>query len=188
MLDLISSFKVLKGFPVAKTKTVKSQKDLTGIKFPYFMKASISGHKLEKKAVARINNLDEAKKFFSHLEKNFRGSDVIIQEEIDGIEMVIGLKEDKVFGKLLLVGFGGSNIEILKDIAFRALPLSKEDIKSAVVGLRLYPSLYKRKKYATSKFIDLAYKVSRLPVKEMDLNPVVLTEKNAVIVDARIEN
>ena len=43
------------------------------------------------------------------------------------------------------------------------------------------------KQYAIDKFIDLAYEVTKLPFKELDLNPVILTEKDAVIVDARGE-
>lgn len=115
---------------------------------------------------------------------------IVIQEAKDGKEMIIGIKDDKVFGKLLLVGFGGINAEVLKDVSFRALPVDKEEIKKMLEELKLYPSLVTRKKYAVDKFISMIEEVSKIAVKqkimEMDLNPVILDEKDAYIVDARI--
>ena len=91
----------------------------------------------------------------------------------------------------MLVGFGGINAEVLKDVSFRALPVDKEEIKKMVEELKLFPTLITRKKYAVDKFVDLIEKVGELAIKskiqKMDLNPVILTEKDAWIVDARIE-
>lgn len=186
MKTLLETFKLLKGMPMAKTIIVKSEADLEKIPFPYYMKASIAEHKLEKKAVSRIENLEEAKKFYLHLQKHFQKMPVVIQEQIAGIEMFIGLKQDNVFNKLISIGFGGSNIEVIKDIEFRALPVSRDEISKALLELRLYETLHKRRSYAIEKFIDLAYKVSKLNLRELDLNPVILTEDNAYIVDARM--
>lgn len=186
MKPLLESFEKLKNLPIAKTKIVKKEDDLCLIQFPYYMKASIAEHKLEKKAVLRIENLEEAKNNFQRLIKQFPKTPIIIQEQAVGTEMIIGLKQDKVFGKLLLIGFGGTNAEILKDVQFLATPISKDEIKQALEHLKLYPLLYKRKQYAIDKFIDLAFKVSQLNINELDLNPVILNEDKAVIVDARM--
>ena len=185
MKTILECFEKMKKLPLVKTIEIKSEKDLVKIEFPYYMKSSLAEHKLEKKAVIKIENLKEAESNYKRLKKDFPKSPVLIQEEITGTEMIIGLKEDKTFGKLLLVGFGGTNAEILKDVGFRALPVSKQEILEAVSQLKLYSSLYKRKKYAIDKFVSLAYEVSKLPFKELDLNPVILTEDKAVIVDAR---
>jgi hypothetical protein len=53
--------------------------------------------------------------------------------------------------------------------------------------LKFYSSLVSRKKYAIDKFIEIAYAVSKLGIKELDLNPVILNEEEAIIVDARLE-
>jgi hypothetical protein len=188
MKDLIESFEILKKFPIAKTKIIEKESDLECLPFPYFMKVSIPEHKTEKKALLKCNNISEAKTSFSCLRKKFSSEKIVIQEAIDGVEMIIGLKEDPVFDKILLIGFGGTFVETLKDIQFRVTPISKDEIKKALESLKLYPSLFKRKKYAIDKFIDLAYNVSKIDLKELDLNPVILTEKSAVIVDARLEN
>jgi acetate---CoA ligase (ADP-forming) len=187
MKTLLECFDRLKKLPIAKTVEIKSESDLTKIPFPYYMKASIAEHKLEKKAVLRIENEKIAKFTYDSLKKQFPKTPIIIMEQIVGIEMILGLKEDNVFGKLLLLGFGGTNAEVLKDVGFRAIPVNREEIAKALSQLKLYPTLYKRKKYAIEKFVDLAYEVSKQNFKELDLNPVILTEDKAVIVDARGE-
>ncbi len=187
MKTLLESFKILRGLPIAKTIIVKNEKNLENMNFPYYMKASIAEHKLEKNAVVKINNLNEAIGNYKRLKKQFPRNPIVIQENVNGIEMIIGIKQDDVFGKLLLIGFGGTNAEVLKDMQFLSIPASKNEIKIATERLKLYPALYKRKKYAVDKFIELAFKVSKLNVKEMDLNPVILNEKGAKIVDSRIE-
>jgi len=187
MKTLLECFEKLKNLPIAKTIPIKFENDLTRISFPYYMKVSLSEHKIEKKAVLRIENIEEAKINYNRLKKQFPKIPIVIQEQVIGIEMILGLKEDRVFGKLLLIGFGGTNAEILKDVEFRAIPLNREDILKAISQLKLYASLYQRKKYAINKFVDLAYEVSKLNFKELDLNPVILTEEKAVIVDARGE-
>lgn len=188
MKNLLESFDRLKNLPIAKTIKVKKESDLDKLDFPYYMKVSLSEHKLEKKAVLECVNEAQAKNNFSFLQKKFNNNDIVIQEQIIGTEMIIGLKQDSVFQKLLLIGFGGTNAEILKDIQFLATPVSKKDILSALERLKLYPTLYMRKKHAIDKFIDLAYKVSLLDIKELDLNPVILNEEKAVIVDARMDD
>lgn len=185
MKTLLECFEKMKYLPLAKTLLIKSEGDLTKINFPYYMKVSIAEHKLEKKAVLRIENINQAKSEYNRLKKEFPNNPIIIQEQIIGIEMILGLKKDEVFEKLLLIGFGGTNTEILKDVTFLSIPVSKQEIKNALESLKLYPSLFKRQKYAIDSFINLALEVSKLDFDELDLNPVILTEKNAFIVDAR---
>lgn len=186
MLNLTESFNFLKKLPIVKYKVISSESEMD-FDFPFWMKADISGHKTEEKAVLKCRNKKEAEENFKILKKRFPGEKIIIQENIDGIEIIIGLKEDKIFGKLILIGFGGTNAEIIKDISFRALPIDKKEILKMIQELKLYPSLITRKKYAVDSLISLAEKVSWLDVKELDLNPVILNEKEAVIVDARIK-
>lgn len=186
MLTPIESFKMLKGFPLARWKIVKSEPDLD-FQFPFWLKADISGHKIEEKAVLKCRDKDEAQKNLAFLRKKFPASSILIQEQVEGIEMILGVKEDKVFSKLLMIGFGGTFTEVIKDTSFRALPVNKAEIESMLKELKLYPTLINRKKFALDKLISLAEKVSRLEIKEADFNPVILNEKEAVIVDARIE-
>jgi len=187
MLDLIESFKLLKKLPVAEYKIV-SEKDLE-FEYPAFMKISTGEHKTELGGVKKCINKEDALQNYKEMRKKFKGK-IVLQRAAEGKEMIIGIKEDAVFGKLLLVGFGGTDAEILRDISFRALPVDKQEIEKMIKELKMYPVLVTRKKYAVDKFIDLAEQVSeiaeKLKIVEMDLNPVILTETQAVIVDARV--
>ena len=187
MLSLIDPFEKLNGFPLAKYLVIKSELDLNKLEFPYWLKADIEGHKTEQKAVIKARNLEEAKSSLKELRKSFPTQKILAQEDKEGISIILGLKEDKVFGKLLLIGFGGTFTEIVKDISFRALPANKKDIEEMIKQLKLYNVLISRKKYAVDKLISLAEKLSKQEFKEADLNPVILTDKDAFIVDARLE-
>lgn len=187
MKNLLESFKILGNRNLAEYTIVKSEKDLENLEFPYYIKISSGEHKTEKKAVMKCRNLEEAKKNLIFLKKNFK-EDIVIQEAIDGVEMIIGLKEDRVFGRLILIGFGGTFVEVMKDVSFRALPVDKNEIEKMLSELKFYGVLTKRKKYAVEEFINLVERTAKLNVKEMDLNPVILNEKGAFIVDARINS
>lgn len=194
MKGVIESFEFLKGVPMAKYFVVKSQKDLEKIPFPDYLKVDVSGHKTEMGAVVRCENLKDAKKTFAVMKKKFKDKEIIVQETCRGIEMIVGVKEDVVFGKMLVVGFGGIFAELKKDVSFRALPVSRSEIKNMVSELKGVDVLNARgKKYPVEKFYTLVEMVAHLAekkdVKELDLNPVILCEDCdcAKVVDARIE-
>lgn len=187
MLNVIDSFQALKGFPIAKWTVIKNEADLKNLDFPCWLKVNISEHKLEQKAVVQVTNVSEAESSLKNLRKKFPTETIIAQESVNGIEMILGIKEDKAFGKLLMIGFGGTFTEIVKDVSFRAIPVDKKEIEASLKELKMYPVLVSRKKYAIDKLISIAEKISKLDIKEADINPVILNEKEAVIVDARIQ-
>ncbi len=193
MKGVIESFEFLKGVPLANFVVVKSLKDLEKMPFPYYLKADVSGHKTEMKAVIRCDNLKEARKNFILLKKKFGRKMIIAQETCHGLEMIVGIKEDVVFGKMLLVGFGGIFTEMKKDVSFRALPVSRSEIKKMISELKGVDVLSARgKNYPIEKFYTIVEMIAHLAekkdVKEMDLNPVILCEDCdcAKIVDARV--
>jgi hypothetical protein len=189
MLELKKSLQILRHLPMAKYILVRDEKDLEKMNFPYFMKANVSLHKTEIGGVKKINDLSEARERYKRMKKI---GEVIIQQNVEGIEMIIGVKEEKVFGKTIMVGFGGIYAEVNKDVSFRALPITRKDAESMIDELRNKKVLDSRgKKYATQKFVTLIEKIGflaeKLHIKELDLNPIILNEKEAIIVDARIE-
>jgi hypothetical protein len=191
MLNLKESMNMLKGLPVAEWKVAFSEDDLNHFSFPYYMKANISAHKTEEGAVYRCDDIVSAKTYFKKLRKKF-SDEIILQKNFEGIEMIVGIKDDKVFGKLLVVGFGGIFTEVNKDVSFRALPVSRADVMSMIKELRGYGIFSARgKKYDIEKFATFVEKVAYLgekfDIKELDLNPVILGERDLRVVDARIE-
>ena len=111
-----------------------------------------------------------------------------------GLEVIIGTKIDDQFGPIIMFGLGGVMVEILKDVAFRVLPISEwsarrmmADIKAAPIldGARGEPPYDKKALKATllmcSELIE-----SYPEIREMDMNPIIVYEKGINIVDARI--
>ncbi|MCG6906247.1 MAG: acetate--CoA ligase family protein, partial [Desulfobacteraceae bacterium] len=111
-----------------------------------------------------------------------------------GMEVIIGTKRDDQFGPVIMFGLGGVLVEILKDVAFRVLPISHlsaekmiEEIKSAPLlnGFRGMPVC--DKKALRKLLVKCSEIVEAYPdIQEMDLNPVISHEKGLSIVDARI--
>jgi acyl-CoA synthetase (NDP forming) len=112
----------------------------------------------------------------------------------DGVEMIIGTKIDDQFGPVIMFGLGGILVEVVKDVSFRVLPLSKiaarhmiEEIKSSPIlnGVRGRPPVDK------DAIVTLLLTVSEIieaypQIQEMDLNPVIGHEDGVSVVDARI--
>jgi len=192
MRSVIGSFEVLRSLPMARFRVVAKCEDLKTFGFPCYLKADVAGHKSEIRAVVRCDDLKDAKKKLEKIHKNFPKNKIIVQENSEGIEMIVGLKTDAVFGKLLVVGFGGIFTEVKRDVSFRALPVSKSDVVSMIKDLKGFDIFSARgKKYNLEKFIGFirktAYLGNQLNVKELDLNPVIVGEKDVKLVDARIE-
>jgi hypothetical protein len=190
MKGVIESFELLQGIPLAHWGIVGGPDDLSQFGFPCFLKVDLGEHKTEKGAVLKCNDLEGARANLLKLHKNFPKERIIVQESVDGIEMIVGMKEDKVFGRLLVLGFGGIFAEVRRDVSFRALPVSRKDIIEMfkdLEGIGVFNS--RSKKYDLDKFYTLVEKVAYLgdkkKVVEMDLNPVVVGEKRSVVVDAR---
>ena len=111
-----------------------------------------------------------------------------------GVEVIVGVSEDTQFGPVLMFGLGGVLVEILKDVAFRIVPLTRRDVGEMVREIKGYPLL---EGYRGQEAVDVAeleemiIKVSNFveknpDVEELDLNPVFAYSDSAVAVDARV--
>ena len=111
-----------------------------------------------------------------------------------GVETIVGATTDNSFGKVLMFGLGGIYVEVLKDVAFRVAPVSKNEISKMVREISSYPLLLGvrgESKKDVDSVIDAIYRigilVSRFPeISELDINPLVVYEKGAKVLDARI--
>jgi acyl-CoA synthetase (NDP forming) len=111
-----------------------------------------------------------------------------------GVEVIIGMSKDAQFGPVLMFGLGGIFVEILKDVAFRIVPLEKRDAAEMVHEIKGFPLL---QGYRGSEPVDIVnlenilLKVSEFvektpEIKELDLNPIFAYKDGAVAVDARV--
>ncbi len=111
-----------------------------------------------------------------------------------GVEVIIGTKIDDQFGPIIMYGLGGVMVEILKDISFRVLPISRLSAKRMILETKSAPILggIRGTQACDQKaLISLLLQVSDIieaypDIQEMDLNPVIVHEKGLSIVDARI--
>jgi acetate---CoA ligase (ADP-forming) subunit beta len=111
-----------------------------------------------------------------------------------GTEVIIGMTKDAQFGPVLMFGLGGVLVEVLKDVSFRVVPLSKRDAHEMIREIKGYPLLegYRGQEAADISFLeDVLVKLSgfidRHPeIQELDLNPVFAYKDGAIAVDARV--
>ncbi len=111
-----------------------------------------------------------------------------------GLEVTIGTKTDPQFGPVIMFGIGGILVEVVRDVVFRVLPISRfaakqmlSTIRTAAIldGVRGQPPVDRE------ALVDLLMKVSGVveaypAIQEMDLNPVIAYPDGLAVVDARI--
>jgi acyl-CoA synthetase (NDP forming) len=93
-----------------------------------------------------------------------------------------------------MFGLGGTSVEILKDVAFRMTPLTRQDAKEMIRQIKGYPLLegYRGQapvdiEYLEEVLMKLSAFIEENPeIMEMDINPILAYKKGAVAVDARI--
>jgi acyl-CoA synthetase (NDP forming) len=111
-----------------------------------------------------------------------------------GLELVMGMIRDPQFGPMLMFGLGGTSVEILRDVAFRMTPLTRQDAKDIIRQIRGYRLLEGYRghppvdvEYLEEMLMKLSTFIEENPeIKEMDINPILAYKKGAVAVDARI--
>ena len=112
----------------------------------------------------------------------------------DAVELILGIKKDAIFGTVLLVGMGGITAELFGDKALGFPPLNERLARHMLESLRIYPLL---KGYRGSQpkntdkliqvLIRLSYLAADFPeIKELDINPLLVTSEEVIAVDARI--
>jgi acetyl-CoA synthetase (ADP-forming) len=120
---------------------------------------------------------------------------VLVQEMAPpSTEVIVGAIKDPQFGHALMFGLGGVFVEVLKDVTFRIVPINEEEAREMIGEVKAYPLLkgYRGMPQADIEaIVQILLKTSRLvsehpEIKELDLNPIMVYEKGAKTVDARI--
>ena len=119
---------------------------------------------------------------------------IMVQPMLKGTELFIGAKYEEKFGHVVLCGLGGIFVEVLKDVSSGLAPLSYEEAYSMIHSLRAYKIIQGtrgQKGVNEDKFAEIIVRLSTLlrfatEIKEMDINPLLATEKAVIAVDARI--
>jgi acyl-CoA synthetase (NDP forming) len=120
---------------------------------------------------------------------------VLVEEMMSGAELIVGAKIDYQFGPVILLGIGGTGVEIYRDITMRMAPLRERDVDSMVKGLKANQLLegYRGSepinlRELTRLLITFSHLVMDLEefIDSIDLNPVFCSSSTCVVADARI--
>ena len=112
----------------------------------------------------------------------------------EGVELIVGVVNDRSFGPVLACGAGGTTAELIKDVAVRITPVTDLDAKEMLRSLQTFPMLVG---YRGAPSCDLAavedvlLRVGAMvdahpEIAELDCNPLVVSPEGAMIVDARV--
>lgn len=157
-------------------------------------------HKSEMKAVyINITDNNKLRQTLSEMQKMLNSKSIknytfLIQKQIKGIEIVVGSKKDPQFGQMIMAGMGGVFIELYKDVSFRIAPINKNEalkMLQETKAIRLLEGFRGDTKKATDKLCSIIENTSKLifnepQIAELDFNPIIVDEKEASVVDARI--
>jgi acetyl-CoA synthetase (ADP-forming) len=197
------------GIPVTKFKVAKTEaealKSADEIGYPVVLKV-VSPDIIHKTDVGGIMlNLEDAgalqkayKQLQENIKKHSKGARIVgtlVQEMAPpSTEIIVGAIKDPQFGPAVMFGLGGIFVEVLKDVTFRILPLTEDEASEMITEVKAYPLLkgYRNTPPADlDAIVKILLSASKLvmehrEIKELDLNPVLVYEKGAKTVDARI--
>lgn len=128
--------------------------------------------------------------------KALEGCDqVLVEEMVSGLEIIVGAKNDFQFGPVVVLGLGGTSVEIYNDTAIRMAPIQPDDVVAMVDSLvagQIFKGYRNKPGVNMEVLIPFMVKFSDLVMdlepwfESMDLNPVICTPSRCVIADARM--
>lgn len=119
----------------------------------------------------------------------------LVTRQVDNaLEVIIGSIVDRQFGPVVMFGLGGIFVEVFNDVAFGIAPLKRFEAQNMVKSIKGYPLLKGirgQKAKDEEALVELLLKISELvwqekEIRELDLNPVFVTEKGVQIGDVRL--
>jgi acetyl-CoA synthetase (ADP-forming) len=187
------------GIPTTDFQVVRKYEDIDQkkLKFPAVLKVCSPTilHKTDVGGVVLDISKDQLEAEFAKMRDKFPKEEILVESHQDRrVEVIIGLINDPTFGLTIMFGLGGIYTEVYKDVTFRIVPIKKEDAEEMLKEIKAAPILegFRKIKVDRDAIITTLMKVSALGEKyadkidQMDLNPVFVKEKGAVVVDAKL--
>ena len=174
------------------------------IGYPIVMKVSSPdiAHKTDVGGVITgISNDRAAKNAFDQIYANInkrmpraRIGGVIIEEMVQGVEVIVGVTCDPQFGPFVTFGLGGLYVEVLKDVSHRLAPITVAEAKRMIAEVKSYPILLGtrgRKALDINAVADTIVRVSQISqdfeeIQEIEINPLMVQEDGCIAVDALV--
>lgn len=192
----------LAGLPVPRFEVVKTLDEChsTADKIGYPLAAKVVSqeiiHKTEYGGVAvNINDQSRLEQVFSRFSElpGFQG--MLIETMLSGVELIAGAKNDPQFGPVILLGIGGTGVEIYRDTAIRMAPLTADDVQEMIEDLKGKALLTGHRGTAPinrDSLIETMILFSQLSMEladhfeSIDINPLFCSEHGCSVADARI--
>lgn len=192
------------GIPVTREVLVEDEKDLISaarkIGYPLVLKGCSSeiSHKTETNIIRLdIRTESEAVAAFREIKTRMNGmpGGILVQEMIKGQrELMAGLTRDPQFGPCVMFGLGGIFTEILKDVSFRLAPLKPrdaDDMMREIKGHKILEAIRGMEAADTDMLSGILIKLGDIgienePIKEIDINPLILKGGKPVAVDTLV--
>jgi acyl-CoA synthetase (NDP forming) len=176
------------------------------IGYPVVMKVSSPDlpHKTEVGAVkVGVSSAAEVRAAYDELlrkatkaDRRARIDGVMVCETVTGgVDMLIGVSTDALFGPVVTVGLGGIFVEVFGDVTFRVPPFDDDEARRALAelkGFTLLEGVRGRRPVDVDALVDTVMKVQRLAldlagdIRELDINPLVIRPRGAVALDALV--
>jgi acyl-CoA synthetase (NDP forming) len=128
--------------------------------------------------------------------RNVRIDGALVCETVTGgVETVVGVSQDPLFGPVVMAGLGGIFVEVLEDVTFRVPPFDRaeaERMLHELAGYKVLEGVRGAKPADVDALVDVIMKVSRLAqdlagdIAELDINPLVVKPRGAVALDALV--
>ncbi|MEK6931256.1 MAG: acetate--CoA ligase family protein, partial [Thermoproteota archaeon] len=187
------------------TSAEEAVKQAKKIGFPLVMKV-VSPQILHKTDVGGVkvglDNVNDVKKTFKDMygrlskKKGVEVKGILLEKMVPkGVELIVGIQNDPQFGPVIMVGLGGIMTEVMKDVAFRLLPITTSDAKSMLNELKgsaLLKGFRGSESIDTNMVAKMLVQIGKLGVENadyinsIDFNPVVVYPKSHFVVDAKI--
>jgi len=199
------------GFPVCRHTVIPLDGDVAGEgnKIGYPLALKIDGQEIVHKSdtggvVVGIENEEQLLAARDRIVESSRragtiedATGLLLQEMAgEGKEVILGMTRDPNFGPLLMFGMGGKYVELIRDVAFRVMPVTDADARDMVRSIKTYPLLEGIRGEAGVDIDFVVESIGRLAqlvrdvegIVELDINPVIVATKrgNCRVVDARI--
>jgi len=206
-LSEVATYKLLEdySFPIAPYRVINqiNEAKINGLKYPLVLKvvspdiphkSDLGGIKLNISSREEvISGIEEITTSLKKQEPEAKIEGFLLQEMVqNGHQMMLGLKQDPIFGTLIMVGMGGIFVELLKDVSWRLAPIDLNEAKRMLRQLKAYPILEGirgQKKSDIDGLAELLVKLGQFglenpQITELDINPVFVREDDLLIADA----
>lgn len=207
-LPFLDAFEILRCCGIAHVPTAKYEsladlaKEAHGFLYPAVLKADVRGVSHKTEAGAVVLGIDDSETLLAHaqeMERKFPGPKFFAVQPMakSDRELIVGVKRAGNAGAAIMVGMGGIFAEVVEDVRFGLVPVTRYDVRRMIEGLRCYPILAGargEKPVDLEAVEEIALQLSQLAhrhpeIEEIDLNPVAVSpdREKTMALDVRMK-